>query len=634
MGFNNQSACLSALEKTKGNLERTVEMLVASGKGATSPTSTQFPTPSPASTATLPSYQLQLSNMGFTNQESNDKAYNAANGNMEQAVSLLIEWQSAKRKSTPAAPKTSQNATSQQQNQSQPSAATNDLMDIFSAPSQVESQESQQFQNQFQPNQSFQFNQAASFGNQQFGQQQANFGHQQQPASFGQQNASFGQQQAVPFGQQQAVPFGQQQNASFGQQQAVPFGQQQAAPFGQQQAAPFSQQQSASFGQQQQQHQQSNSFAQQQQSNSFGQQQQQPNPFGQQQSASLGQQQQQQPNPFGQQQQGNAFGQQQQNTSSFGQAQQQPNPFGQQNNSFGQVQQPNTFGQQNNSPFGQAQQQPNPFGQQQQQQNNTFGQAQQQPNAFGHQQTASFGQVQQPNPFGQQTNNFALQTQQNPFGQQSAQVNAISNAPQPFTALQQPLKPTTTTTAAQSQFSEQQDAFSLQSKFAPLIQPQPTSNQLPPVNPQLMLFQQTKTVSGSGEDLFGFSEPQPQPKPSTSFVSQQLQGITMTGFQTQQQQAEQQKQAQKVENEAKKVPTQKDNILSMYRAAPPQQPMQQYGIPVNTMAQGQPMMGYNQNTVPMQMHIPNQNGMPLVNQTFGYGAFSGASMNVSLDCVL
>ncbi|KAJ3333522.1 hypothetical protein HDU91_002909, partial [Kappamyces sp. JEL0680] len=82
MGFNNQSANLAALEKSKGSIERAVEIIVAN-TAAGSPS-----VASPKIVEPEPTYQIQLKMMGFNNPETNSRAYSQANGNMEQAVSL------------------------------------------------------------------------------------------------------------------------------------------------------------------------------------------------------------------------------------------------------------------------------------------------------------------------------------------------------------------------------------------------------------------------------------------------------------------------------------------------------------------------------------------------------------------
>lgn len=88
MGFQNQDLCLEALQKYNGSLEGAIEYILARPAQQTSSKKQESKSPRPQ--AQEPEYQTQLRQLGFMNTDTNEQAYRMANGNFEQAVTLLI----------------------------------------------------------------------------------------------------------------------------------------------------------------------------------------------------------------------------------------------------------------------------------------------------------------------------------------------------------------------------------------------------------------------------------------------------------------------------------------------------------------------------------------------------------------
>ncbi|KAJ3308445.1 hypothetical protein HDV04_001226 [Boothiomyces sp. JEL0838] len=322
MGFNDEALCRHALEKYKGNLEQSVDYLIKKQRHAEkeqhsiqrSATSTASSRPNTSyereksrQNSNRPQQSMQydqysgasahLVQMGFTNPEKNLKALQKANGNLEQAVALLVSWSNGNLSSQQSTPVSNQNQQAQTYSSSQQvktetkpapqKSATEDLFGLFDTPAQ------QPQIKQYQQPQFSNYNQ----------------GFAQQPNPFGDQFNSMNLQSTQNQFQTAAFAHGQPQNpfqAVQNQQNMLQSNQSQANPFQAQKVAPqaanpFQQQsQTNQFGQaaQQSPFQMSQAFQQQaQQANQFSQIAQQ-SPLQLQQSQPFQQPQQAQANPF------------------------------------------------------------------------------------------------------------------------------------------------------------------------------------------------------------------------------------------------------------------------------------------------------------------------------------------------
>ncbi|KAJ3271750.1 hypothetical protein HDV01_006358 [Terramyces sp. JEL0728] len=338
MGFNDEALCRHALEKYKGNLEHSVDYLVKKQKHAEKEQSAQRHATNTGSrpntshereaarqTTNRPQKSLQfdqfsgglahLAQMGFTNAEKNQLALQKTNGNLEQAVALLVSWSNGNlsniQQQTFNPPQQTFNPPQQtfnppqqtfnppqqltqdynppQQAKPKPApqkSAAEDLFGLFDTPAQqpVNQFQQPQFQNYNQG-----FAQQNPFGDQFAGINQPSQ-NQFQASSFLQSQPQ--QQQAAPQNSFQQNPF-QAQQPSFQGQKPAHFQQPQSNQF---QSNQFQQPQANPFQQQ------ASTLQQQPQSNPFQQQSQQVNPFQNQQLLQT-----QQPNQFQTSQQPQVF---------------------------------------------------------------------------------------------------------------------------------------------------------------------------------------------------------------------------------------------------------------------------------------------------------------------------------------
>ena len=94
MGFVNQTSCLDALRQTDGDIERAVDIIVAN-----TPASPKRGSPPALSSRIItPAHQAQLKMLGFKNEDINERAFSAADGNIELTVTVLYDWQAAEAK--------------------------------------------------------------------------------------------------------------------------------------------------------------------------------------------------------------------------------------------------------------------------------------------------------------------------------------------------------------------------------------------------------------------------------------------------------------------------------------------------------------------------------------------------------
>jgi hypothetical protein len=168
MGFKNQGINQEALSRTKGDLERAIEYIVArpSEPRSTLPRNLNSPQKQPD----IPKQQdnlvrLQVSNqydsqlqqlqtMGFKNEQANKEALNRTKGNLESAIEYIVSQpQSVTMASPQDSPKSQNFSVAKLQPQ-------NDLLEIFASPLPSQ-QQILQTQNQFLPHQLMQpqFNQ-------------------------------------------------------------------------------------------------------------------------------------------------------------------------------------------------------------------------------------------------------------------------------------------------------------------------------------------------------------------------------------------------------------------------------------------------------------------------------------------
>ncbi|KAJ3251078.1 hypothetical protein HK103_002902 [Boothiomyces macroporosus] len=318
MGFNDEALCRHALEKYKGNLEQSVDYLIkkqrhaekeqhsiqrSATSNASSRPNTSYEREKSRQNSNRPQQSMQydqysgasahLVQMGFTNPEKNLKALQKANGNLEQAVALLVSWSNGNISNQQSTPVSSQNQQAQAYSSSQQvkteapqKSATEDLFGLFDAPAQqpqIKQYQQPQFSNYSQ-------------------------GFAQQPNPFGDQFNNMNLQSTQNQFQTAAFAHGQPQNplqAVQNQQNMLQSSQSQANPFQAQRVAP----------------QAANPFQQQSQTNQFGQAAQQ-SPF---QMSQAFQQQAQQANQFSQIAQQSPLHLQQ--SQPFQQPQAQANPF-------------------------------------------------------------------------------------------------------------------------------------------------------------------------------------------------------------------------------------------------------------------------------------------------------------------